>query len=116
MFILKSGDTVLPSPVSMTINDEIIWSADTGRTLDGTMIGDVIAEKKNVSIKWAWLTEAEVANIKSKLIAGFYPLTFHDDGVDQTMESYRGTLSKEVGGDIGGVFYYRSVSVDIIQR
>lgn len=116
MFILKSGDTGLPSPVSMTINDEIIWSADTGRTLDGTMIGDVIAEKKNISIKWEWLTEAEVATIKSRLIAGFYPLTFHDDGVDQTIESYRGTLSKEVGGDIGSVFYYRSVSVDIIQR
>ena len=47
MFVLKSGNVVLPAPVEMAVNDEIIWSSDTGRTLDGTMMGDVVAEKKN---------------------------------------------------------------------
>lgn len=117
MVVLKCGDTNLPSPVKLTVSDEIIWSSDTGRTLDGTMMGDVIAEKKNLSIEWAWLTEQEAALIKENLIAGFFPLTFRDFGVEVTIESYRGTMSKDVAGNIGdGIFYYRTVSTDIIQR
>lgn len=117
MFALRCGDVSLPSPIKMTVSDEIIWSSDTGRTLDGTMIGDVVAEKKNIGIEWAWLTEEEAILIKDNLIAGFFPVTFRDYGVDVTIESYRGTISKDVGGYFGdGIFYYKSVSVDIIQR
>lgn len=115
--ILKSGSTVLPSPTSISVNDEIIWSSDTGRLIDGTMAGDVIAEKKTISIKWGILTEADVALIKNTLAAGFFPFTFRDDGISITIESYRGTLTKQHLGYIGdGIYYYKSVSVDIIQR
>ncbi len=115
--MLSSGGIKLPSPVALTVSDEIIWTSDTGRTLSGLMIGDVVTEKKNLSIKWGILTETEVALIRSRLIAGFFPFTFRDDGVEITIEAYRGTLSKEHMGQIGdGRYYYRSVSVDIIQR
>ena len=115
--ILKSGSVVLPAPVSLSVSDELIWTSDTGRTLSGYMIGDVVAEKKNLSIKWGVMTEADIRLIKSRLIAGFFPLTFHDDGIDITIEAYRGTLSKEHLGALGdGQYWYRSVSVDIIQR
>lgn len=117
MFTLKCGDVILPGPEKMTVDDEIIWSSDTGRALDGTMMGDVVAEKKNLGIGWAWLTEQEAALIKNNLIAGFFPITFRDYGTDVTIESYRGTISKDVGGYIGdGNYYYKSVSVSIIQR
>ena len=33
--------------------------------------------------------------IKDTLIPGFFPFSFHDDGIDITINSYRGTLSKE---------------------
>lgn len=117
MFVLKCGEINLPAPVKLTVNDEIIWSADTGRTLDGTMMGDIIAEKKNLSIEWAWLTEQEAALIKNNLVAGFFPLTFRDLGTNITIEAYRGTMSKDVVGNIGdGNYYYRTVTVDVIQR
>ncbi len=117
MSILSSGNTALPDPVSVSVNDEIIWSSDTGRTLSGMMIGDVVAEKKTVNIKWGILPEADVVLIKRMLIAGFFPFTFRDDGMKITIESYRGTLAKEHLGYVGdGIYYYRSVSVDIIQR
>ena len=41
--ILRAGGIVLPSPVSLTINDELIWSEETGRTLSGLMVGEIIA-------------------------------------------------------------------------
>lgn len=117
MDILKAGNTVLPAPVSIAVNDEIIWTSDTGRTLSGYMAGDVVAQKKSLSIKWSFLTESEVKLIKDHLIAGFFSFTFRDDGIDITIESYRGTLSKEQLGWIGdGNFWYKSITVDIIQR
>lgn len=51
----------------MTINDELIWTSDAGRLMNGLMVGEVVAEKKNVSLKWGILTEAEVSNYGVKL-------------------------------------------------
>lgn len=115
--ILVSGGIVLPAPVSLTVNDELIWTSDTGRLMNALMYGSVIAEKKTLNIKWGILTESDVALIKNRLIAGFFPFTFRDDGVLITMEAYRGTLSKEHMGWLGdGIYYYRSASVDVIER
>ena len=115
--ILRAGGIVLPAPVSMTINDELIWTSDTGRLMNGTMAGEVVAEKKNISLKWGILTEAEMSQIRSKIVNGFFPVTFHDDGIDMTVTVYRSTLSKEVLGRLSdGIFYYKSVSVDLIER
>lgn len=115
--ILWSGGTVLPAPVEISVNDEIIWSSNTGRTANGTMAGDIVAEKKTVNIKWGVLTESELAVIKRVMTAGFFPFSFHDDGIDITIHSYRGTLSKEQIGWLGdGVFYYKSASVSVIQQ
>lgn len=117
MAILSAGGVALPAPVSISINDEIIWSSNTGRTGNGLMVGDVVGEKKNLNIKWGILTESEVAQIKKKLIAGYFPITFRDDGMDITINSYRGTLSKEALGYIGdGIFYYKSASVSLIEQ
>ena len=68
--ILWSGSTVLPSPVSISVNDQIIWSANTGRSASGSMIGDVVAEMKDVAKKGGILTEAELAAIKKIMVAG----------------------------------------------
>lgn len=117
MAVLSAGGTPLPAPVSISTSDEIIWSDNTGRVASGNMVGDVVAEKKNMEIKWGILTEAEVALIKSKLCAGFFPFTFRDDGVELTIQSYRGTLTKEHLGEQGdGIYYYRSASVSVIQQ
>lgn len=116
-FLLRCGEINLPSPVSMSVDDEIIWTSDTGRTLDGRMMGEVVAEKKNIKVGWEWLTEQEAAQIRNLLFAGFFSMTFRDYGEVLTIENYRGTISKEVAGCIGdGNFYYKKVSVTIIQR
>lgn len=115
--ILWSGSVVLPAPTSLSVNDELVWSSDTGRTLSARMMGDVVAEKKTASIRWEYITEEELKVIKNTLIRGFFPISFHDDGVDLTIESYRGTMSKEHLGYIGDrEYYYKTVTVDVIQR
>lgn len=117
MAVLKAGAVELPCPVSLSVNDEIIWSKNTGRTTAGTMTGDIVAEKKNLDIKWGILPESDVKKIKDNLRTGFFPVTFRDDGMELNISAYRGTLSKEHLGYIGdGIYYYRSVSVSIIQQ
>lgn len=117
MAVLKCGDVVLPSPVSLSTTDEIIWSKNTGRNNLANMIGTVIAEKKTLNVTWGILSESEYLNIKNNLIAGFFPITFHDDGEDITITSYRGTINKDVIGRLDdGIYYYRSVTVSIIQQ
>lgn len=117
MEILTARGVVLPAPVTLSMDDEIIWSEDTGRTLDGTMVGSVITQKKKISVGWGILNDEELAIIQQNLIAGFFPVTFHDAGASLTISSYRGTLSKEHIGPLGDDHYwYRSASVDIIQQ
>lgn len=114
--IIKVGGVTLPSPVEMSIDDEIIWSSDTGRTLSGQMVGDVISEKKNISIQWGILDEDEFLTIKNSLIPGFFPFSIHDNGEDITLEGYRSAISKDYLGLLSGKHYYRSTTVSIIQR
>lgn len=117
MAMLQVGVTALPDPVSIAVGDEIIWSTDTGRTLSGLMVGDVVAEKKKLSIEWGLLQASEVATIQNTIVAGFVPLTFRDGGDTLTIQVYRGTLTKEQIGELGdGIFWYRSASVELVQQ
>lgn len=117
MAILKAGSTNLPSPVFISTADEVIWSATTGRSASGKMIGDVVANKKTINIKWEMLTESDVKIIKDNLTSGFFPLTFRDDNANITITMYRGTLTKEhLGALSDGYYYYKSVEVTIIQQ
>lgn len=115
--VIKANNVTLPSPTQLSSGEEIIWSSSTGRSDNGKMIGDVIAEKQTLSIKWGILTKAEKNLIKKNLIAGFFPikLIFSDETV--TLTSYRGTLTSEHLGYIGdGIYYFKSVSCDLIEQ
>ena len=117
MAILRAGDVELPAPVQLSTADEIIWSSSTGRVSDGTMVGDIVTEKKTLNIVWGILKESEVALIKNSLISGFFPITFRDDGHEITISAYRGTLSKEhIGQLTDGNYWYKSVTVQVIQQ
>jgi len=57
--------------------------------------------------------------IKSFVLLFFRRSAFEDrdDGVEITIKSYRGTLTKEHLGYIGdGTYYYKSASVSIVQK
>ena len=115
--VLKANGVQLPAPTKITVNDEIIWSSDTGRASDGTMIGDVIASKKNISITWGVLVASEMKKISTNMKAGFFSFVFEDEGETVNIIGYRSTLTKEQIGELGdGRFYYRSASVSFIQK
>lgn len=116
--IIKANSVVLPSPVDISTTDEIIWSSNTGRsTTSGKMLGDVIAQKQTFTIKWGILTKAEQKKIKSGLRTGFHPVQFIFDDETITLTSYRGSITSEHLGYIGdGIYYYKSVSCEVIEQ
>ena len=116
MSVISVNGKALPSPVEVSIEDEIIWSSDSGRDLSGLFAGDVIADKKTISVVWGVLSASDVNTIQSNLASGYIPVTFQDASGNVTIDAYRGTLSKVLLGTFGGVTWYKSVSCKIIQR
>jgi len=56
---IVASDILLPSPTSVSLNDTLLWTSDTGRTLAGTMVGDITGAYITVSLKWQMLTQNE---------------------------------------------------------
>ena len=116
MITISANGVTLPSPTELTTGDEIIWSANTGRSTTGMMIGDVIAQKKTFNIKWGVLTLAQFNAIKQNILSGFHAFTLTLDNSPVTVTSYRGTLTGELLGTFGGETYYKSANVSVIQQ
>lgn len=114
MAFLTAGGVEMPCPSSLKINNEIIWSAGTGRSSNGTMVGDVVAEKRTAEIGWGVLTASEYQKIKQYMIAGFFDISFSKLNI--TFTGYRGTLSGEFLGVISGTSYYKSASVQLVEQ
>jgi hypothetical protein len=116
MVTIKANNTLLPSPVAIDTSDEIIWSANTGRSASGKMLGTVIAQKQSFNVKWGVLTKGELETIKTNVKAGFYPFEISMDGDRASLSSYRSTLTYSVLGTYGGVTYYNNATVTIIEQ
>lgn len=118
MAILICSGAEMPTPVEIKIGNEILWSSNTGRTTSGKMVGDVVAEKEDLEISWAYIREAQLKKIRSGLPAGFFSVTFKNAGKLISWQGYRGTISSVDMGDLGDGqgHCYRSVSVKIVQQ
>lgn len=117
---IRSRNTLLPSPVELSRGHEIIWSANTGRSIEAgagaRMIGDVVAQKQTFQIKWGYLTQSEYNTLLTYLSAGFNPFSLKMGTETINITAYRGTLVGELGGAFGGEVWYKSASVDIVQQ
>ena len=104
----------------VVISREKIWSANTGRTAAGKMVGTVVAVKTTIKIKWPPLTPDQVAVIESAVSDGdnpFVPVKFTDaTGVTVTKTMYFGTPTYTVYSWANGRQYLRDVSVTGIEQ
>ncbi len=113
-----STKTKLPSPSTLKVDNEIIWSSNTGRTSTGKMVGDVIAEKTTVDITWECIRDADLKTIKTCLKAGFFDFYLPDCGELVKITVYRGTISAEDRGELGDGLghWYKTVTCSVIQQ
>ena len=85
--VLKAKGVQLPSPVSMSTNDELIWTADTGRLMDGTMVGEIVAEK----LEPATLIKSEIISRQDALIG----LLYDAQTASEEMKSLKADIDRE---------------------
>ena len=118
MAILTANGVALPAPTVIKIDNEIIWSSNTGRTSSGTMAGDVVAEKKTITIEWGVLRESEMAKIRKNLIAGFFTFSLVVGvGACLFILSYGGTFNVVICGIfVVGIYCKKKATVKIIQQ
>ena len=102
----------LASPVSISNSDEILWSSGTGRSANGQMSGDVIANKKTIQISWGILTQDEYNAIRN-IPSGFFNAVV----LGQSIRAYRSTISGSCLGTFSdGITYYNDVSTSFIEQ
>lgn len=114
MAIISANGVDLPSPTSIKIDDELIWSSDTGRTQSAEMVGDIVGIKNKVSVEWAWLTLAEFNTISNAIRnATWFNVTVSSIGLSFT--AYRGAISKELV-NIGSEYRYKTATCNFTER
>lgn len=102
----------LASPVSISNSDEIIWNSGTGRSANGQMSGDIIANKKTIQISWGILTQDEYNAIRN-IPSGFFNAVV----LGQSIRAYRSTISGSCLGTFSdGITYYNDVSTSFIEQ
>lgn len=98
--LFKIGSTWVADPAAGGINvtDEPVWSSNTGRSTTGKMIGDIVAWKKTIEVKWPPLTFAQVSAIRSAIKSGgeFFDISYYDlaTGSMKTTKVYCGNIPR----------------------
>lgn len=72
----------LPEPAfaGITIKVEPIWASNTGRSITGKMLGDIICEKTTVEVKWPPLLFWEAGRLFSAIsnAGAFFDFRYRD--------------------------------------
>ena len=112
----------LPTPAlqGVTITDNKIWSANTGRLEQtGTMAGTIVTIKRKAEIKWPPLSMAQMARIRSAVsnLTPFHSLRLTDaEGQEITMTVYFGDISGQINSYSAGFQRIEDVSVSAIEQ
>ena len=116
---ITSNGVLLPSPIALEVNRELIWSSNTGRSISasdaGLMIGDVVANKKTVHIEWGILTQTEFNTITANMPNGFFPFQLTFGATTESLTVYHGTIEQTVIASPDGNVYY-TAKVDVIEQ
>ena len=112
----------MPSPAldGVSVDDEKIWSSNTGRlAASGEMTGTITAIKHTVSIKWNALDFLAVRKIRQSVtnVAAWHSLRLcGPDGLEMNLTVYFGTPHFAMYSYAQGLQYCSSVSVKAIER
>lgn len=94
MFQIKKLDasewTTLPEPMKegVTITDEPIWNSNTGRNVNGKMIGSITAWKTTVQVKWPALSFSQAKTIRDAIVGAgsFFNIRYYDFSTNTAVE------------------------------
>lgn len=79
MDFFKINGKKIKAPTELSVSPEVLDKAE--RTVDGTMVVDVIGTKRIVDVSWEYLSKEDMT-VLTKAVGGdkFAEITFHDNG------------------------------------
>lgn len=119
---LYINGVLMPTPAlnGVTISSNKVWSANTGRTTTGKMVGTIVCVKHKIAIKWPPLTEAQAAVIEAAVSDTdnpFVPVQYTDmAGNTVTYTMYFGDVTYTQYSWSEGLRYIMDVAVDGIEQ
>lgn len=120
MAFLEVGGVAIRDPSVFQVTIQDISSADSGRTQDGLMHKDVIAQKRTIALEWWATTPAETKAILDAFMASTYFTVKYWDPTNTTAQLtktfYAGDMSAPVQQFYSGGEMYTKVSFTIIER
>lgn len=96
-----------------------LWSANTGRTASGKMVGDIVAVKYSLTIKWSELTSSDVTEIENAVSSSaFFPVVFPAEGTGEelTKNFYAADLTYDTKIVINGEEIYKDFTIELIEQ
>ena len=108
---------------SVYINDELVWSANTGRSVTALFVGDIVGEKITVSLNFKCLTHSQFKMMKNALPGLGAPFK-HVQLIQPNGEAivdfkiYRATIGRDLRNTAfaDGEVVYKDVSVEMIEQ
>lgn len=117
---LYFGGVKMPTPITVSFTNNKLWSANTGRTAGGKMVGDIIGIKKTISITWQGLKPADVVKINnyiSNANRSFFTLKILDETfVEKTYTVYASDTTYEILGWNENKRIVKNLAVDLVEQ
>lgn len=106
---LRIDGVSMPTPAKEGIieADQLIWSSNAGRVASGKFVGDIIAEKKTLTINWNTMTYLDYKRIKEAISRVGKPfITVSYWACDSTQASERKSFRGYTEGLTGTIVTY----------
>lgn len=118
MAVLEIGGRAMPKVKGLTIGREPIWSKNAGRVADGTMKGDIVAQKYKLQVTFAPMSDEQAALLDAALIPAFFNVKFRNPTTGQyvTKKMYAGSPTYPVYSYVDGFPRYVGVGVDLVEQ
>lgn len=118
---IKFDGVAMPPPAlesGLVETYEPIWSADTGRTASGKMVGTLVATKVKLKFSWNALSWPDAAKIQKAIMGkSFVSCSYPSiDGTLHEVTGYFGTPSFGQYSWADGVRWATEISVDFIEQ
>lgn len=119
MAILTINSTIaLPNPSEFTCTISDLSSEESGRTLDGTMIKDIVSRKTQLSCRWNTLNWQDTSLILQAVESSInMQVTYPDPklGIYTTKTFYVGDRTAPAIRLVDGQEYWQGMSFDFIE-
>ena len=94
------------------------WEPNTGRNAAGTTVGSILCWKYKIELKWSFLTEAQGKSLRNlcETKPDYFAVKFDYDGEYKEITAYSTDLTATGKLYAGSGYYYKSVSINLIER